>query len=81
MFDTFMCKYHAPCGLCTYYDKKCDEICGKKVNEPKITNRCDAYRLENGKPVCFGTKDKDPCTCGGDRKKCDFYDYVREEAV
>ena len=21
------CKYYAPCGLCTYYDKPCNEIC------------------------------------------------------
>lgn len=29
------CKYYAPCGLCTYYDKPCREVCGNNSN----TNR------------------------------------------
>lgn len=28
--------------------------------------------------TCNGTKDKDPCECGGDQTKCDFYPRVRE---
>ena len=28
---------------------------------------------------CRGTAECDVCHCGGDRKKCDFYKYVREE--
>ena len=24
-----MCPYHAPCGLCTKYDKPCQEVCNK----------------------------------------------------
>ena len=28
--------------------------------------------------VCWGTKECEPCSCGGDEAKCDFYDYVRE---
>lgn len=27
--------------------------------------------------VCWGTKECEPCSCGGDEAKCDFYDYVR----
>ena len=23
--------------------------------------------------VCWGTKEKEPCRCGGDETKCDFY--------
>lgn len=30
--------------------------------------------------LCFGTKERDNCSCGGDRTKCDFYPEVREEA-
>ena len=30
--------------------------------------------------VCGGTKNQETCTCGGDRTKCDFYSYVRENA-
>lgn len=22
---------------------------------------------------CFGTKEKDPCSCGGDKSKCNYY--------
>lgn len=29
---------------------------------------------------CIGTKECDPCSCGGDRRKCDFYDYIRAQA-
>lgn len=30
--------------------------------------------------VCWGTKEIDKCTCGGDEMKCDFYPEVRERA-
>ena len=30
--------------------------------------------------VCWGTKECEACSCGGDEAKCDFYDYVRERA-
>ena len=29
---------------------------------------------------CRGTKEYEPCTCGGDRLKCNFYDDVRKDA-
>ena len=29
---------------------------------------------------CSGTKECEVCTCGGDRRICDFYDYVRTNA-
>ena len=32
-------------------------------------------------PRCWGTKEKDVCNCGGDRRKCSFYETVREKAV
>lgn len=28
--------------------------------------------------ACWGTKEREPCSCRGDEAKCDFYDYVRE---
>jgi hypothetical protein len=28
----------------------------------------------------MGTKGREVCTCGGNPAKCDFYDYVRENA-
>lgn len=30
--------------------------------------------------VCWGTKEADECTCGGDSTKCDFYPELREKA-
>ena len=45
---------------------------------------CKCYHAERnfvGKiGVCYGTKEKEACSCGGDESKCDFYDYVRERA-
>lgn len=43
---------------------------------------------ENGVPIyeninvsrCWGTKEKDVCSCGGDKSKCNFYESVRAEA-
>ena len=37
---------------------------------------CSAYQKGFYKfgDACFGTKEKDPCSCGGDKRKCDFYD-------
>lgn len=29
--------------------------------------------------VCWGTREKEECTCGGDKSKCDFYPYPKEE--
>lgn len=40
--------------------------------------KCDCYENRNGCPVCFGTKEKERCTCGGNTAKCDFYIEVRE---
>lgn len=51
---------------------------------------CNAYHpMKNDDPYamfgskyngrCWGTREIDPCRCGGDRRKCDFYPEVREE--
>ena len=37
------------------------------------------YPLDEG--VCWGTKEKEPCSCDGDMDKCDFYPEVREKAI
>ncbi len=39
--------------------------------------RCDYFRIENSKPVCWGTKEKELCFCEGFKRKCDFYDNIR----
>lgn len=43
-----------------------------------ITERPIAHDIEVG--VCWGTRECDECSCGGDRTKCDFYPEVRERA-
>lgn len=44
---------------------------------------CKCYRAEKnflGKVgVCWGTAERDACSCGGDKSKCDFYPTFREE--
>lgn len=30
--------------------------------------------------VCNGTKERERCSCNGNKLKCDFYDYIRERA-
>lgn len=30
---------------------------------------------------CNGTRERDECSCGGDKTKCDFYPEVREKAM
>lgn len=44
---------------------------------------CECYRAEKnflGKVgLCWGTAERDACSCGGNKSKCDFYPNVREE--
>lgn len=36
--------------------------------------------LTETRAYCNGTKEHEPCTCGGDRLKCNFYADVRKDA-
>lgn len=50
--------------------------------------RANVYNPLTGQPfggdievgVCWGTRERDQCSCGGDRTRCSFYVGVREEA-
>lgn len=42
--------------------------------------KCDCFREQYGKTVCYGTKEIDVCSCGGDKSKCNFYPEVRKKA-
>ena len=53
-------------------------------------SKCSCHHIEkyyhNGylrsvRQECWGTKERDECSCGGDRTKCDFYPEVREKAL
>lgn len=54
------------------------------VDQEVIMERCSCWHerdSSNSLDRCFGTKEMDACSCGGDRSKCDFYPEVRNEAV
>lgn len=38
---------------------------------------CECFEHVYGHDVCYGTKELEECGCGGDRRKCDFYEDVR----
>lgn len=38
---------------------------------------CSCYDTTYGKTRCMGTREMDVCDCGGNTKKCDFYEHVR----
>lgn len=44
---------------------------------------CSCYHDEinflGKRGVCWGTKEREPCSCGGDAAECDFYPTVREK--
>jgi hypothetical protein len=42
--------------------------------------RCDGLKAFM-KHECWGTRERDECSCGGDKTKCDFYPDVREKAL
>lgn len=46
---------------------------------------CKSYHAERnfiGKiGVCWGTKECEACSCGGDESKCDFYEDKRKKAT
>lgn len=46
---------------------------------------CKCYHAERnflGKiGVCWGTKECEACSCGGDESKCDFYEDKRKKAT
>ena len=41
---------------------------------------CDSYTTYSGESCCLGTKEVEPCSCGGDESKCDFYLEKRKAA-
>ena len=62
----------------------------KKCNSYHITaKKYYTYNTITGAPIaherkvgeCWGTQECDECNCGGDRRKCDFYEDVKKEAL
>lgn len=46
-----------------------------------MERKCECYRVIGSKSVCYGTKEIDPCSCGGDKARCDFYPKYRTECT
>lgn len=42
--------------------------------------KCNCYHEDYGKSECWGTKERDVCSCGGDEAKCNFYTEKRASA-
>jgi hypothetical protein len=59
-----------------------------------MSNKCDCYHTEtkivfwapDEAPIgittssCWGTKEREECSCDGDKTRCNFYPEVREKA-
>ena len=56
------------------------------MSNQQQSGRCKAWHIRGGRlpkgPTyeCWGTRERDACSCGGDQMKCDFYPEVRERA-
>ena len=57
---------------CYHIEKK------RRYTYNPITGDPIGHDIEVG--VCWGTKEQDECSCGGDETKCDFYPEVRKKA-
>lgn len=59
---------------------------GQEDAREKLGGVCSCWEERSdwyvsGGAVCTGTREQDPCSCGGDRTKCDFYPEVRAKAL
>ena len=43
-------------------------------------DKCSCYHEIYNRTECWGTKEREVCSCSGDKTKCNFYQYVREAA-
>lgn len=50
-----------------------------KITYTLATERLAPEYIDEEVGVCYGTKEKDVCNCDGDRRKCSFYESVREK--
>lgn len=50
-------------------DERCRRCWDREIPE----DRCSCYIEENGVFRCYGTKNREECSCNGDKKNCTFY--------
>lgn len=56
-----------------HYEKKTES---KSEDAPitKVVKKCECYHLRDDKTAeCWGTKEREICSCSGDAKFCNFY--------
>ena len=56
-----------------------DEWRTQTLNEFVSQKPCDCWHQEYGKTVCWGTKEREECSCEGDPAKCNFYPDKRRK--
>lgn len=61
--------------------KKCDCYCEDKYLADYTPLMRPMRPIYKTIARCNGTRERDGCSCGGDRTKCDFYPEVREKAI
>lgn len=62
-------------GICTSYHTQLERRYLYDCFDGHIS---DTYDVEVGE--CLGTRERDRCSCDGDKTKCDFYPEVRLKA-
>jgi hypothetical protein len=43
--------------------------------QPVDEDHCSCYHSEYDTPRCWGTKDSEECSCGGNKNNCDYYTF------
>lgn len=64
-------------AVCCYTWKHAEEV-KRLIEEEEQPKRCEHYTaghwfLGDSYGTCHGTREQDPCSCEGDRNKCDYY--------
>lgn len=52
-------------------------VINNSIKEPE-QEKCTCFHEEYGKTVCYGTKEREECSCAGDKCKCNFYPEYRK---
>ena len=55
---------------------ECDD---KPTDVPQENTVCSCFHPEEIGDRCWGTKERELCSCEGDRSRCDFYDLKRSK--
>ena len=49
------------------------DVWAEFLTPPTLAEKCNCLHTVYGEDVCYGTKEAERCSCGGDRGKCNFY--------